>query len=170
MEVAQYINGTSFNITTNEKTDNISLLTPDGKKTVMNSSYSYWRGDNIYRIDFGKRVSGDLVYTVPHLGQQFILPLRDNGSVRLILPPGYTTGDRILGIARPDPTEVTKDKNQTVLTWINPPGQVIEVDYYKASAPKARKDLRTSRSHGRHPAAGVLCQPQKASDHQQASR
>ena len=141
MEVAQYINGTSFNITTNEKTDNISLLTPDGKKTVMNSSYSYWRGDNIYRIDFGKRVSGDLVYTVPHLGQQFILPLRDNGSVRLILPPGYTTGDRILGIARPDPTEVTIDKNQTVLTWINPPGQVIEVDYYKASAPEALKRI-----------------------------
>jgi hypothetical protein len=32
MEVAQYINGTSFNITTNEKTDNISLLTPEGRQ------------------------------------------------------------------------------------------------------------------------------------------
>ena len=141
MEVIQHINGTSFNITINQKTDNISLLTPDGKKTMVSSSYSYWRGDNIYRVDFGKRVSGDLVYNVPHLGQQFILPLRDNVSVRLILPPGYTTGDRILGIARPDPDKVTIDKNQTVLTWINPPGQVIEVDYYKASAPDSLKRI-----------------------------
>jgi hypothetical protein len=141
MEVTRAVNGTSFNITIHEKTDNISLLTPDGKKTMVSSSYSFWRGDNIYRIEFGKRVSGDLVYTVPHLGQQFILPLRDNGSVRLILPPGYTTGDRILGIARPDPNSVTTDKNETVLTWINPPGQVIEVDYYKASAPEALKRI-----------------------------
>ena len=141
MEVTRAVNGTSFNITIHEKTDNISLLTPDGKKTMVSSSYSFWRGDNIYRIEFGKRVSGDLVYTVPHLGQQVILPLRDNGSVRLILPTGYTTGDRILGIARPDPNNVTTDKNETVLTWINPPGQVIEVDYYKASAPEALKRI-----------------------------
>lgn len=141
MEVIRAINGTSFNVTTTQKIDNISLLTPDGKKTVMNSSYSYWRGDNIYRINFEKRVSGDLVYTLPHLGQQFILPLRDNGSVRVILPSGYTTGDRILGIARPDPDKVTMDKNRTVLTWINPSGMVIEVDYYKASAPESLKRI-----------------------------
>lgn len=141
MEVTRPINGTSFNITIHEKTDNISFLTPDGKKTLVNSSYSYWRGDNIYRVDFGKRVTGDLVYTVPHLGQQFILPLRDNGSVRVILPPGYTTGDRILGIARPEPDKVTIDKNETVLTWNNPSGQVIEVGYYKASAPEALKRI-----------------------------
>ena len=141
MEVTQHINGTSFNVTINQKTDNISLLTPDGKERVINSSYSYWRGDNIYRVDFEKRVTGDLVYTVPHLGQQFILPLRDNGSVRVILPPGYTTGDRILGIARPDPDKVTMDKNETVLTWNNPPGQVIEVDYYKETAPEALKRI-----------------------------
>lgn len=141
MEVTRPINGTSFNITIHEKTDNISLLTPDGKKTLVNSSYSYWRGDNIYRVDFGKRVTGDLVYTVPHLGQQFILPLRDNGSVRVILPPGYTTGDRILGIARPEPDKVTIDKNKTVLTWNDPSGQVIEVGYYKASAPEALKRI-----------------------------
>ena len=141
MEVTRAINGTSFNITIHEKLDNISLLTPDGKKTVLNSSYSYWRGDNIYRIDFGKPISGDLVYTVPHLGQQFVLPLRENGSVRAILPPGYTTGDRILGIARPDPDKVTIDKNNTVLTWTNPPGQVIEVGYYKANAPESLKRI-----------------------------
>jgi hypothetical protein len=141
MEVTRAVNGTSFNITIPEKIDNISLLTPDGRKTVVNSSYSYWRGDNIYRIDFGKRISGDLVYTVPHLGQQFVLPLRENGSVRVILPPGYTTGDRILGIARPDPDNVTANKNETVLTWINPPGQVIEVGYYKVSAPEALKRI-----------------------------
>ena len=141
MVVTQPINGTSFNVTISQKTDNISLLTPDGKMTVVNTSYSFWRGDNIYRVDFEKRVTGNLVYTVPHLGQQFILPLRDNGSVRLILPLGYTTGDRILGIARPDPDKVTVDKNETVLTWNNPPGQVIEVDYYKVSAPDALKRI-----------------------------
>lgn len=141
MVVTQHINGTSFNVTINQKTDNISLLTPDGKERVINSSYSYWRGDNIYRVDFDKQVTGDLVYTVPHLGQQFILPLRDNGSVRVILPPGYTTGDRILGIARPNPDKVTMDKNKTVLTWNNPPGQVIEVDYYKETAPEALKRI-----------------------------
>jgi hypothetical protein len=141
MQVTLPINGSSFNITVHEKTDNISLLTPDGKKTMVSSSYSFWGGNNIYRIDFGKRVTGDLVYTVPHLGQQFILPLRDNRSVRVVLPPGYTTGDRILGIARPNPNQVTIDKNETVLTWINPPGQVIDVGYYKVNAPLALKSI-----------------------------
>jgi hypothetical protein len=141
MQVTLPINGSSFNITTHEKTDNISLLTPDGKKTVVNSSYSFWRGDNIYRIDFNKPVTGDLVYTVPHLGQQFILPLRDNRSVRLVIPPGYTTGDRILGIAMPNPDQVTIGKNETVLTWINPSGQAIDVGYYKVNAPEALKRI-----------------------------
>ena len=141
MQVTQSIDGSSFNITIHEKTDNISLLTPDGNKTVVNNSYSYWRGDNIYRIDFDKRVTGDLVYTVPHLGQQFILPLRDNRSVRVVLPQGYTTGDRILGIARPNPDQVTIDKNETVLTWINPQGQVIDVGYYKVNAPEVLKRI-----------------------------
>ena len=141
IEVAQPINGSDFNLTLHEKAENISILSFDGKKTKVNSSYSFWGGDHNYRIHVAHSVTGNLIYTIPHQGQQFILPLHENGSMRLILPPGYTTGDRILGIARPDPDQVKTDNNGTVLTWINPQARAIEVGYYKMNAPQALKRI-----------------------------
>jgi hypothetical protein len=139
VEVIQPVNASRLNLTLSEKASNITLL-ESGKSVPINSSYTFWRGDHIYRIAFGKHVSGTLIYTMPHQGQQFVLPMRDSGPVRVVLPPGYTTGDRILGIARPDPDEVMTGESGTALTWQNTSlYQIIEVSYYPEKAPEALK-------------------------------
>ncbi len=140
MQVTQPVNASSFNLTLHEKAGDLVFIGSDGLEVGVNSSYSYWGGEHKYEIDFGRNVTGDLVYTMPYQGQQFILPLKESGPVRVILPPGYTTGDRILGIARPQPDQITADKNGTVLTWNNP-GQIIEVGYYREKAPDTLKKI-----------------------------
>jgi hypothetical protein len=140
MQVTQPVNGSTYNLTLHQKADDLVFVGSNGVEVGVNSSYSFWGGEHKYKIDFGRNVTGDLVYTLPYLGQQFILPLRVSHPVRVILPPGYTTGDRILGIARPQPDQLTADKNGTVLTWTNP-GQIIEVGYYKEKAPETLKRI-----------------------------
>ena len=135
--VTQPVQASELNLTLSLKTDNITLRDESGRKVEINSSYQFWRGDHIYRLRFGRNVSGDLVYTIAHTGQQFILPMRDSGAVRIVLPKGYTTGDRILGIARPAPDEVQTEMGKEVLTWHNTSQiQYIEVSYYQDYAPK----------------------------------
>jgi hypothetical protein len=139
-EVLQSVNASKLNLTLSQKTDNITLLDKDGRSTKMNSSYVFWRGDYIYSLDFGRHVSGNLAYTVPLQGQQFVLPLRDTRPVRIILPPGFTTGDRFLGIARPAPDEFQLVETGNVLTWWNTSEYpFIEVSYYKDDAPQSLK-------------------------------
>jgi hypothetical protein len=141
IEVARPFNGSNINLTLHDRAENISLISADGNRTGVNSTYSFWAGEYIYRIHFDHNVKGELVYTIPHRGQQFILPLHDNSSVRVVLPPGYTTGDRILGIASPSPDEIKTDENGTVLTWNSPQSQAIDVGYYKVNAPVALKRI-----------------------------
>jgi hypothetical protein len=140
MEVIRPINGSSFNLTLHEKAIDIGFQSSDGLMIGVNNSYSFWGGNHNYRITFDQRVAGDLVYTVPYHSQQLILPLMESSPVRVILPPGYTTGDRILGIARPDPDQIITDKNGTILTWNNP-GQILDVGYYKENAPDSLKKI-----------------------------
>jgi len=138
VEVIQPVNASKLNLTLSEKTENITLLDENGKRVGLNSSYLFWRGNNIYGLNFERHVSGDLIYTMPQQGQQFVLPLEDSGPVRIILPQGYTTGDRILGIARPSPDEFHSDEAGTILTWYNTSQiQYIEVSYYRNNALQA---------------------------------
>lgn len=137
-EVQQSVNASKLNLTLSQKTDNITLMDKDGQRIEMNSSYLFWRGDYIYSLNFGRQVSGNLIYTIPLQGQQFILPLKDGGPVRIILPPGFTTGDRFLGIARPTPDEFLAEDTGNVLTWWNTSQSLfIEVSYYQDDAPQA---------------------------------
>jgi Family of unknown function (DUF5803) len=137
-EVFQSVNASKLNLTLSQKTDNITLMDKDGQSIKMNSSYLFWRGDYIYSLNFGRKVSGNLIYTIPLQGQQFILPLKDGGPVRIILPPGFTTGDRFLGIARPTPDEFLAEDTGNVLTWWNTSQSLfIEVSYYQDDAPQA---------------------------------
>jgi hypothetical protein len=132
------VNSSKLNLTLLEKTENITLLNEDGKSVSINSSYQFWRGDHIYSLIFMEHVKGELIYTLPLQGQQFILPLRDEGQVRIILPKGYTTGERTLGIARPSPDEFLINDTGNILTWYNTSGiSYIEVNYYKNNAPTA---------------------------------
>ena len=58
--------------------------------------------------------------------------------MRIILPEGYTTGDRSLGIARPAPDEIAEDDAGNILVWNNTTSiSYIEVNYYRKNAPQA---------------------------------
>jgi hypothetical protein len=132
------VNASQLNITLSEKTENMTLFDESGKNVTFNSSYRFLRGDHIYSLTFARPVTGRLVYTMRLQGQQFILPIRDHGPLRIILPAGFTTGERILGIARPAPDEFVEDDSGSILTWNNTTQiSYIEVNYYRRSAPQA---------------------------------
>jgi hypothetical protein len=137
MEVTVPVNASRLNLTLHHQTSNMTLLDGKGKMVGVNSSYSFWRGEHNYNLVFEKHVSGELVYSLPYQGQQFILPLTNSGPVRVVLPPGYATGNHILGIARPDPDEIGIDKGSMAITWQNASRyQMIEVSYYRENAPE----------------------------------
>ena len=138
VEVTWPVNASKLNLTLPEKAEDIALLDENGHRVALNSSYLFWQGNHIYSLSFERHVSGDLIYTMPQQGQQFILPLKDSGPVRIILPQGYTTGDRTLGIARPSPDEFHADEAGTILIWHNTSQiQYLEVSYYRDNAPQA---------------------------------
>ena len=132
------INASHLNLTLSEKTENMTLVDEMGMNVTFVSSYRYLRGDYIYNLTFAKHVIGRLNYTMSLQGQMFILPIRDHGPLRIILPEGFTTGERSLGIARPEPDEFVEDDSGSILTWNNTTQiSYIEVNYYKRSAPQA---------------------------------
>jgi len=132
------VNASQLNITLWEKTENMTLFDESGKNVTFNSSYQFQRGDYIYSLTFDRTIKGRLIYSMSLQGQQFILPIRDHLPVRIILPEGFTTGERSLGIARPVPDEFVEDNSGSILTWNNTTQiSYIEVNYYRRSAPQA---------------------------------
>ncbi|MCX6677550.1 MAG: DUF5803 family protein [Methanothrix sp.] len=132
------VNASQLNLTLSEKTDNMTLFDKTGKNVTFNSSYRFLRGDYIYSLTFARPVTGRLIYTIHLQGQQFILPIRDHRPLRIILPAGFTTGERSLGIARPAPDEFVENESGSILTWNNTTQiSYIEVNYYRKSAPQA---------------------------------
>ncbi len=142
LEVTQPIDASHLNLTLSEKAINMSLLDSEGRSIALKKSYTFWKGEYIYSLIFDRHVSGKLVYSLPHQGQKLILPLAENKDVRVILPPGYTTGDRFFGIASPDPDNVKIDKDVSELTWLNASAdEVISISYYKSNAPEIVKTV-----------------------------
>jgi hypothetical protein len=137
-QVSVPVNASHLNITLSENTENMMLINEMGKNVTFNSSYRFLRGDYIYNLTFAEHVRGRLNYTMPVQGQMFILPIRVPGALRIILPEGFTTGERGLGIARPAPDEFIEDGSRSILVWNNT-SQIayIEVNYYRKSAPLA---------------------------------
>ncbi|MDQ1262573.1 MAG: hypothetical protein QG575_1754 [Euryarchaeota archaeon] len=132
------INASHLNLTLSDETENMTLFDESGKNVTFNSSYRFLRGDYIYNLTFAEHVTGRLNYTVPLQGQLFILPIRDHSPLRIILPEGFTTGERSLGIARPVPDEFVDAQSGSILTWNNTTQiSYIEVNYYRRSAPQA---------------------------------
>jgi hypothetical protein len=138
LQVILPVNGSEINLTLSNEAENMTLFDERGKNVTFSSSYRFRRGDHIYSLKFERPLQGRLVYTMSRQGQQFILPIQDAGPVRIILPQGYTTGERSLGIARPQPDKFVDDPSGLILTWNNTT-QVpyIEVTYYRRSAPQA---------------------------------
>jgi hypothetical protein len=138
MQVTLPVIGREINLTLSDEAESMALFDERGKNVTFNSSYRFQRGDYIYSLSFDRSIQGRLVYTLGRQGQQFILPIRDPGPVRVVLPQGYTTGERSLGIARPEPDQFVDDPAGPILTWNNTTEiAYIEVNYYRRSAPLA---------------------------------
>jgi hypothetical protein len=138
-EVIVPINASKLNLTLSENVGIMMLFDENGKSVPFNSSYEFWQGDYTYSLNFKRHVKGLLTYNLTLLqSQEFILRIRDRQPVRIILPKGFTTGDRSLGIARPPPNSILADDAGSVLTWNNTTSiMYIEVNYYRKSAPQA---------------------------------
>jgi hypothetical protein len=141
VEVTRAVHGSHLNLSLPSKAESMALRDQKGEEMGFNASYLFWRGDYLYTLTFERNVSGNLSYYLPHHGQEFLLLTKESGPVRIILPPGYTTGDRILGIARPTPDEVIEDSSMA-LTWHNlTKDQLLDVSYYKKEAPQSLKRI-----------------------------
>jgi len=138
IEVTVPVNSSQLNLTLPEKVDNITLYDEAGSLVALNSSYRFWQGNSIYSLNFERHVRGKLVYNLTSQGQQFVISTREKGPVRVILPQGYATGDRLLGIAWPPPDEAGSIEGKSALTWNNTTRvSYIEVNYYRENAPVA---------------------------------
>jgi hypothetical protein len=95
----------------------------------------------VLNLEFQEPITGFIAYTIAVPATQsfaFIRP--DSEFIRVILPPGYATGNRIFGIARPTPSNVSFDeKGRQNLLWISSKlgerDEAIQVKYYSQSAP-----------------------------------
>lgn len=140
--------------------ENFVLLVDPSKKTVAdintlreishkteNSSAKYTliqeisQNLKVIHLEFEEPVTGFIAYTNTIPGTQsfeFIKP--DSEFIRVVLPAGYVTGNRVFGIALPIPSNITFDeKGRQNLLWITSKmGKrevAIQVKYYTKSAP-----------------------------------
>ncbi|MCZ7355664.1 MAG: DUF5803 family protein [Candidatus Methanoperedens sp.] len=108
-----------------------------GKNISFNVSKETILGRSYANFDFKYPFSGFVAFSQPD-GQDFTRMLTKNGSVRIVLPVNYTTGSRFLGIAYPEPDNITRDASgREVLIWKNPYPEhtSISVKYYDKTAP-----------------------------------
>jgi hypothetical protein len=90
------------------------------------------RNMKVVNLEFEEPVTGFIAYTLKTPGTR--------GFAVLKLPEGYVTGNRVFGIARPEPANVTFDeKGRQTLLWISSKmgerEEAIQVKYYTKSAP-----------------------------------
>lgn len=99
------------------------------------------RGMKVVNLEFKEPVTGFIAYTLDTPGSQsFTFMKPDSEFIRVVLPEGYVTGNRVFGIARPKPSETSFDENgRQTLLWISSKmgehEKAIQVKYYIESAP-----------------------------------
>ena len=99
------------------------------------------QGMKVINLEFKEPVTGFVAYTLRNSGDQsFTFVKHDSEFIRVVLPEGYVTGNRVFGIARPEPSSVTYDeKGRQNLLWISSKmgdrEETIQVKYYIQSAP-----------------------------------
>jgi hypothetical protein len=98
-------------------------------------------GMKVINLEFEENVTGFIAYTLDTPGtQSFTFVKPDSEFIRVVLPEGYVTGNRVFGIARPAPSNTTFDeKGRQNLLWISSKmgerEEAIQVKYYIESAP-----------------------------------
>lgn len=106
-----------------------------GENVTFNVTTEPIVGRSYIRFDFSSEFSGFVAFTQSD-GLDFVRTTKENMSVRVVLPPGHTTGSRLLGIPNPEPDNVTTDAmGREVLIWENPYPFQISVKYYQRNAP-----------------------------------
>ncbi len=116
---------------------NVVAVDYSGNNVSFNVSKEVVLGRSYVRFDFNTPFSGYVAYTQSG-SQDFSRMLTKNGSVRVVLPANFTTGNRFLGITQPEPDNITFDsEGKEVLIWENPypEHKNIYVKYYHKSAP-----------------------------------
>jgi len=99
------------------------------------------RNMKVVNLEFEEPVTGFIAYTLKTPGTRGFAVLKpDSEFIRVVLPEGYVTGNRVFGIARPEPANVTFDeKGRQTLLWISSKmgerEEAIQVKYYTKSAP-----------------------------------
>lgn len=99
------------------------------------------QGMKVVNIEFEEPVTGFIAYTLETSGtQSFTFMKPESELIRVVLPEGYVTGNRVFGIARPEPSNTTFDENgRQTLLWISSNmgkhEEAIQVKYYVESAP-----------------------------------
>jgi hypothetical protein len=99
------------------------------------------RNMKIINLEFEEPVTGFIVYTLDTPATQSFAFLKpDSEYIRVVLPEGYATGNRVFGIARPEPANVSFDEEgRQTLLWISSKmgerEEAIQVKYYAESAP-----------------------------------
>jgi hypothetical protein len=136
------VNASSYNLTLSDKAQNIRAIDLEMRPVDQNISDEFWKGKYIYRITFDRHFQGYLIFNQRSQAQQFITNTLEDGPVRIILPKGYVTGDRVLGIPFPKPDYERAGANGTELIWNNlTKGRTIAVSYYRESAPAALEKI-----------------------------
>jgi hypothetical protein len=99
------------------------------------------RNMKVINLEFEEPVTGFIAYTLNTPGTQsfaFMKPASE--FIRVVLPKGFVTGNRIFGIARPEPYDTSFDEEgRQTLLWISSKmgerEEAIQVKYYAESAP-----------------------------------
>lgn len=99
------------------------------------------QGMKVINLEFEEPVTGFIAYTLKTSGtQSFTFVKPDSEFIRVVLPEGYVTGNRVFGIARPSPSDTGFDeKGRQTILWISSEmgehEEAIQVKYYIESAP-----------------------------------
>ena len=98
------------------------------------------RGQKHTYLQFNETITGFVAYTLPtQEGQDFVYIPSFPTIVRIVLPADYTTGNPLIGIARPEPDEtyLDNDGRENIIWYENEemPNSIV-VKYYPISAPK----------------------------------
>lgn len=99
------------------------------------------RNMKVLNLEFKEPVTGFIAFTLEMPATQSFTFLKpDSEFIRVVLPEGYVTGNRVFGIARPEPSDITFDeKGRQTLLWVSSKlgdrEEVIQVKYYASSAP-----------------------------------
>ncbi len=81
----------------------------------------------VVNLEFEEPVTGFIAYTLETPGTQSFTFMRpDSEFIRVVLPEGYVTGNRVFGIARPEPlTQVLMRKEGRLFCGSLPKWEIV---------------------------------------------